>query len=148
MRSCVLQLTNYCELDWGRPHIAGKGWHEVHTYWTFFPHESSPPTLVMGEQKGQSQGSGGQGWTSTHESPMEDRWWVDGKNFIWFLGLQYCCLSYLLLTYHLFWSTWKTLTKFLEVRFSFKNTLDATIALLCKNGVAKFVTKYFCIGIV
>jgi hypothetical protein len=35
----------------GQTHIAGKGWHEVHTYWTFLPQESSPPTLIVREPK-------------------------------------------------------------------------------------------------
>lgn len=127
-------------------HIAGKGWHEGHTYWTFLPHKSSPPTLIMREQKWAVPGKGELAPIS-HPGRIEE--WVDGKNFfIWFLGLQYCCLTYLLLAYYLFWSMWKTLTKFLEARFSFKNTVDATMALLCKNGVAKYATKCFCIGIV
>ncbi len=148
MRSYVLQSTNYCELDWGRRILWGKGdMKDTHIEPSF--HKRARLKLWSCVSKnGQSQGSW-QGWTSTHQSPREDGWWVDGKNFsIWFLGLQYCRLTYFLLAYYLFWRTRKTFTKFLEARFSFKNTLDATMALLCKSGVAKFAIKYFCIGIV
>jgi len=144
MRSCVLQSTNYSELDWRRCILCMKYTHIEPSFHT----RACLQLWSCVSKNGQSQGSG-QGWTSTHQSPREDRrvgGWQKLLHLV--LGLQYCCLTYLLLAYYLFWSMWKTLAKFLEARFSFKNTLDATMALLCKNGVAKFATKYFCIGIV
>jgi len=72
MRSCVLQSTNYCELDWGRCILWGKGdMKDTHIEPSF--HTRARLQLWSCVSKnGQSQGSG-QGWTSTHQSPREDR---------------------------------------------------------------------------
>ncbi len=51
MRSYVLQSTKYFELDWGRLTLRGKGDMKYTHIENFLPHKSSPPTLIMGEQK-------------------------------------------------------------------------------------------------
>lgn len=51
-RSYVLQSTNYCELDWGRCILRGKGdMKYTHIEPSFHTKASSPPTLIMREQK-------------------------------------------------------------------------------------------------